>query len=63
MERCSFETERREQRRWRFKTGVSRSPAFDQLVESEFLPVERQVTRQGKALKRLLTFAGEQVPS
>jgi phenylacetate-CoA ligase len=62
MERCSVETERREQRRWRFKTGVPPSPAFDQLVESEFLPVERQADRQDKALRQLLAFAGQQVP-
>ncbi len=62
MERCSLESERAEQRRWRFRADRQRLPIFDRLVDNEFLPPKELRARQDRALAQLTAHAVAQVP-
>lgn len=62
MERSTLETERAEQRRWRFRSDRPQMAVFDRLVDNEFLPPAELRGRQDKALTLMVAFAVEQVP-
>ncbi len=62
MERCTQETERAEQKRWRFRSDRPALAVFDRMVGNEFLPPAELLERQDKALALMVAFAVEQVP-
>lgn len=62
MERCSPESERAEQRRWRLLPSHAGLRIFDELLANEFLDPEAITRSQEAALSRLLRFSAAQVP-